>query len=558
MTKIDVETGLGGGGGDAAEAAAPSSLDKSASLQDGGPPSPQTSRAAEDGGSPDYGDDDGVPPYLLALLGTSYASPLPPATYWIETLGIAAQSALLGLFSLGFLNAIYEVPKLWLTMGGDSSYPDDPSTTAFLAGNPWWVGIGALTGLIVGILKGYVFKFDTYTTFMEELLSLETEGPREAVGVTLTCLISVLGGASLGPESGLGSACTAMSAVWARGVNWVCGQCCGRRKDDTDDADDAERRRQRALQQKEDDKVRSKLFILSGMVAAFSTILPSPASAILLCIEVPSFERLSKEHNLPYIKTVSQLTVSGLVSYLVFEHFKGQTYIPPVKEIPGFVHEYTNTDLLLALGFGTMGAALGLCYFVIAGLTKALVRVLRTKLEDRFGKKLRIVVLCLLGGTIYGALGYIFPLTLGSGEFQFPALLGYRNSISTPVLVASTFAKMLTFHVSNESGLVGGLFLPLLIMSTFLTRVFVNELGAAWAPSMACGFVALAAAFVPAPLTLVVCALSQFNLGSRGSITLLVCVVTAHVLFVGSGLLGGLLDRAAKRRRGGKRGGTSA
>ena len=116
---------------------------------------------------------------MEAILGQPYASPTPPFTYLVETVLIIIQSAALSLFSLGYLNVAFEVPKLWLSMQGNDAYPDDPAagsypaTTTFLSGNPAWIGIGALTGVIVGTLKGYIFRFDDYNGFVDDLLTLE-------------------------------------------------------------------------------------------------------------------------------------------------------------------------------------------------------------------------------------------------------------------------------------------------------------------------------------------------------------------------------------------------
>jgi len=43
--------------------------------------------------------------------------------------------------------------------------------------------------------------------------------PMDCCKVTITCLVSLMGMASAGPESGLGAACTGLSIVYARGVN---------------------------------------------------------------------------------------------------------------------------------------------------------------------------------------------------------------------------------------------------------------------------------------------------------------------------------------------------
>lgn len=111
--------------------------------------------------------------------------------------------------------------KIWMSLGtnGDN-YPTDPSTTTFLAGQPIWIVIGTVTGLLVGLLKGYIFQFDGYEGFLELLFNLgEGVNPMDCCKVTITCLVSLMGMASAGPESGLGAACTGLSIVYARGVN---------------------------------------------------------------------------------------------------------------------------------------------------------------------------------------------------------------------------------------------------------------------------------------------------------------------------------------------------
>ena len=474
------------------------------------------------------------PTAMETLLGQPYASPTPPFTYLVETILIIIQSAALSLFSLGYLNVVFEVPKLWLSMQGNDAYPDDPATTTFLAGNPAWIGIGALTGVLVGILKGYIFKFDDYNGFVNDLLTLESD-PIESVKVATTCLVSLMGGASVGPESGLGSACGGMSKVWAVVVNKACRYV----ENKSQPRDKSEARNGTGGDSTSQDDVesrRTKLIILAGMVAAFSTILPTPASAILLCLELPGFEALTRQHGLPYVRTVSQLKIAGTVSFLVFDYFYDNTYLPTQTLLPGFLHLYSTTDVFVGMFFGVMGAALALVYFITAGITKGLTGKAKIYLDEKIGKEKRILILATVGGLLYGVLGYIFPLTVGDGSYQIGTVIVKGGNISASVLIASLFVKMLTYWISNETGFVGGLLYPLLLMGSLLGRVFVNEVGWSWGSCMAPSLVAVVSAFVPVPFGMMVLSISVFNLSSRGGISTLLCVVTAHLLFVGIGI----------------------
>lgn len=295
-------------------------------------------------------------------------------------------------------------------------------------------------------------------------------------------------------------------------------------------------------------KIRSKLIVLSGMTAAFSTILPTPATAILLCIELPGFETLSKKHGLLYMKTIAQLTISGTLSYWIFDRWYGNTYLPSVPNIPGYIPKFESYDTPLAAGIGLMGSILALSYLLIAGIVKACTSKAKAFLDEKLNSKIRIVIISTIGGTLFGTLGYIFPLTLGDGSYQLGTIFGTAGSnISTSVLIASSFAKMLTYWISEETGMVGGLFYPMLLIGSMCGRVIVNEFGTSWATTLACSLVALPAAICPGPLTLMILGISTFNLSSRGGIPVLVCTVTAHVLFVGLGIPQKLMSKAPKK-----------
>eukprot|EP00956_Cyclotella_meneghiniana_P001511 scaffold1712_cov84-Cyclotella_meneghiniana.AAC.2 len=175
--------------------------------------------------------------------------------------------------------------------------------------------------------------------------------------------------------------------------------------------------------------------------------------------------------------------------------------------------------MCLAAGIGLMGSILALSYFLVAGIVKVMTNKTKSTLDSKLNRKLRIIIMSTIGGTMFGTLGYIFPLTLGDGSYQLGAILGPSGGqISTSVLIASAFAKMLTCWVSVETGFVGGIFYPMLLISSSCGRVLVNEFGTVWATTLACALVALPAAFIPMPLTMMLMGISTFNLSSRGGL----------------------------------------
>ena len=517
----------------------------------------------KDPGSPPAAESSKETPDIMSqVIGPSYAPLMPPCIYWVELFCITIQAIGLSFFCLGYLNVVFWIPELIFTMNDNEGFPEDPSTTTFLSGNPAWIGIGALTGLLVGIAKAYVFRFDTYAGFLEDLMELGGDDDDKSIGwgwigVPITCLLSLMGGASLGPESGLGSACTSLSVLYAKYVvdpccSWAQQRCCHRNNDNNSTAleNGGDNSEENNALSKEERIKRRKLIVLCGLVSAFSTILPTPASAIIMCVELPGFEALSVKHGLPFVRTITQSVVAGTFSFFFFDWFFGDTFLPTENIIPGFLHEYQNSDIPLAIAIGCVGALLTVGYFIFGGIVKKIVGVSKVALDARFGETYRILVLCILGGTLFGLLGYIFPLTLGDGSAQIGAIISERSgrNISTAVLVASCFAKMLAFWISQEFGFVGGLFYPILLVSSMAGRVIVNEFGTPWAMTLACALVAVPSAFTPMPLASLVLATSLFNMSSRSSVPVLVTVVTAHVLFAGIGIPQAML-RLAKPKQ---------
>ena len=100
----------------------------------------------------------------------------------------------------------------------------------------------------------------------------------------------------------------------------------------------------------------------------------------------------------------------------------------------------------------------------------------------------------------------------------------------------------------RRCGFSGGLFLPMISMSTMLGRVFVNVTGANALVSCACASIALAAALVPAPAMLGLLANALLLVGPTSMTPIFFTAITAHVLCMGVGLPQNLLARVQQRK----------
>ena len=218
---------------------------------------------------------------LLHTIGPAYASPsCPTAIFWVETIGIILLGALTALCSLVYNNIFYVVSDKWMT--------NDPEKLAvFFGGEPYWIAIGAGTGIVVGILKAYVFKFDTYKGFIEVVQDLDVD-VKESISMAIVGLVSLMGGASLGPESGLAGVGGLLGKLAVKPMKALCRRVTGTAADE-DVSDDETKRR--------------KLLILSTLVSAFATMLPTPATSVVFCVELMGMATFLLQ-GLIYTKTV--------------------------------------------------------------------------------------------------------------------------------------------------------------------------------------------------------------------------------------------------------------
>lgn len=163
----------------------------------------------------------------------------------------------MGLLCVGYIKAIKQVPEIWASYD-NPGFPNDPATLTWVAGRPWWIGLGAGTGLVVGVLKA-AMSLDEWTSF-EAVLEARHVNFRMGVQVFVLCLIGIMGGETMGPEAGLGS------------IGSVIGQLVGLLL--------------KRLGKGRFDDVDLREMTSAGAAAALAPLLASPFIAVLICAEV--------------------------------------------------------------------------------------------------------------------------------------------------------------------------------------------------------------------------------------------------------------------------------
>jgi len=398
----------------------------------------------------------------------------------------AVFGVVLAFAALAYLGLVSGGTDLWFTL------PKDPG---WMDGSLWWVAVTAGAGVVVGVLRrGFRLPVKMAGT-VKELQDQRVE-PSTALQGAAVSVVSLAGGASLGPEEGLG--------LLGGGLGtWV-----------------SERRRL-------GDDVR-RTNTLSGMSAAYGGLLSAPILATILVLELarPRADRT--------MDTLVAALLSSTVAFAVYFPIAGSTFVG-IYSLPSFTYE--DWQLLAAVPLGLVAAALAL----ITTLAIAVLRRLTAGLRER-------TILCsTLGGIAFGLVGVALPLTLFTGTDQLTTIIHDGAALGAGLLIAIVFAKIFVFAVCEATGFIGGPFLVMLFtggtagIATHLLIPGVPE-GLAFTAM----FAALPGSLVAAPFSLILLGLVTTQIGALQAAPVSVAVLTAYLAVSGSGLLMALARRQRK------------
>jgi H+/Cl- antiporter ClcA len=100
----------------------------------------------------------------------------------------------LAFAALAFLGLLKGGTKLWFTL---------PKNPGWLDGSLWWVAVTAGAGVVVGVLRRVLRLPAKLPGTFKEIKEQRVE-PATAPAAVVVSLVSLVGGASLGPEGALG------------------------------------------------------------------------------------------------------------------------------------------------------------------------------------------------------------------------------------------------------------------------------------------------------------------------------------------------------------------
>jgi chloride channel protein, CIC family len=345
-------------------------------------------------------------------------------------------------------------------------------------GHWWWVGVTAAAGAAVGFLRRLT-RLPTDVPGLFADLQKGSVDPRLVLGTVALSGVSLLGGASVGPEKLLASLGGGAGTALAR-----------RRRLGTEDAD---------------------VTTLAGIAGMFGGLFSSPVIASIMILEVtrPGGQRFSK--------TLVTNVVAGSVSFGIYFAIAGAVFLGAYP-VPRYA--FADWQLLAAVPLGLFGA---------------LVTVASTGLESgtsRLSRRLALSppVMSTLGGVLFGVIGVALPLTMFSGATELTSELTGAGALGLGLCVAVLAAKMVTYALCQASGFVGGPIYPSLFIGG-AAGIAVHELlpGLPLGWSFSCLLPAVLGSTAAAPFSMVLMAAFLTRAGELQTAPILITVVTTYL-----------------------------
>ncbi len=409
------------------------------------------------------------------MSATTGSATRPPVTqsrdFWV-LMGYAVALGVLGAFAgLIFIGVIGFGGKWYV-----DSHP------GWLGGRWWWIAVTAGAGVVVGLLRRLTRLPEQVPGLIADLQE-EHVDPRIVPGIVAVSAVSLIGGASLGPEKALGS-------IGGGAGSWLA------RRSGIGDED-------------------SKAITLAGFGGAYGGLFSATVIVVMMIIEV------ARPGGRRFAKALAGTIVASSVSFGIYFAIAGSVFLDAYK-----VPQYKFEDWQLAAGI-----ALGLFAAVVVTLLAMFLK-LASMLFARL--KLPAIAKSTLGGAVFGLVGVALPLTLFSGSDQLKTVLTDAGTLGTSLLAVTVIAKMLTFAVSQESGFVGGPIFPSLFMGG-TAGVLVHQVlpGVPLGLAFTCLLAAVPGSLVAAPFSMVLLAAFLTQIGALQTAPILIAVVTAFLAMEG-------------------------
>jgi H+/Cl- antiporter ClcA len=381
---------------------------------------------------------------------------------------------------LGVVGALAGLVFLGATDAGNNWY--DAPDPGWFGGHWWWVAVTAAAGIVVGVLRAVTKLPARIPGLIADIENAHVD-PGIVPGIVAVSAVSLIGGASLGPEQALGS-------MGGGAATWM----AQRKGLDGDDGD---------------------ANVLNGFAGAYGGLFSSTVIVVMMILEV------GRPGGQKFTKTLVGGIIASSVSFGIYFVIVGAVFLDAYK-VPSY--KFEDWQLLAAIPLGLLAA-------VIATMLVASTVVL-TRLFTRL--PIPTIAKPTLGGVVFGLIGVALPLTLFTGSDQLKSVLHDAPTLGLGLLVAIVLAKILAFAVSEGSGFVGGPIFPALFVGGAAgVAVHQGITGLPLGLAFTCLFAAVPGALVNAPFAMALTGAFMTQVGALQTAPILIAVVTAFLAMEG-------------------------
>jgi H+/Cl- antiporter ClcA len=393
------------------------------------------------------------------------------AEFWV----LVGYAVVLGVFgalvALGLLSAI-KFGSRW-SLG---------ASPGWFGGHWWWVAVTGGAGILVSLVRRVTRLPEEVPGLFDDLKAGHVD-PRLVPGTVAVSTLSLIGGASVGPEK-------VLATLGGGAGSWI-----GQRRRLAD----------------EDVQVNS----LAGSAGIFGGVFSSPVIVVMMILEIarPGGRRFSK--------TLVTGLVAGSISFGIYFALAGAVFLGAYR-VPQY--RFEDWQLLAGIALGLFGAVVTTFMAGCLGLAARLFGWLR----------IPVVAKATIGGVIFGVIGVALPLTMFSGGDQLSSVLNHAKGLGLGLCLPILVAKVLTYSVSQASGFLGGPIFPSLFIGGTAGVVAHQAVpGVPLGLAFSCLLPAVLASVAAAPFAMVLMAEFLTRAGPLQTAPVLIAVVTAFIVVEG-------------------------
>ena len=368
----------------------------------------------------------------------------------------------------------------------------------FVEANPW---VFPVICLPFSLLVGLLVKHRQAPTSLDESMLDTLNGDvtkldwRSLPANVVMAWASLLSGAVLGPEGGIGGIASKMAAFYGERVAMPM-------------------------------EYRSRL-VFSTLASAYNGLVANPLFTGVLGTELMK-DPAARARNLP------ANLIGGVIGFLIFtqlgstglEDYLGLASTEPTGPI----------DVVLVVAFGLLGLLLGL----VAGILFKVAAAFFGRWHDQ------VVTRALVAGVIFSVMGVVAPILLFSGETQIQTVVADADTYGPILLVLMAFGKLALLAVAFKSGFLGGPTFPA-IFASVCVALAISLLFPSIAVNVVIGGVMAGFLMVLFKAPFMVILLTAVMLEADVQLTALIVLAVAAVMIVQPFLMAAIASRVPQR-----------